>query len=229
VISALARPAVARLVRAPRAWAFGAGWCALALALAVSARTQGLAHGADHVLLDAYGAIVLPLLAFGLVGSLVGSSSLSANLAPLTAYGAPPVLAAATTLGVALVPCITLGAVLAALLAIVAHGSGDPPVARDALASAYAGALGGAAYASLFALGSSLGRRGGGRALLLVADWFFGAAGGVLSLVTPRAHLRNLLGGAAPMDLPGGASAAVLVLLTVAYLAATLARSRRVK
>jgi hypothetical protein len=227
VIAALARPSVARLVRTPRAWAIVGAWCALALALAISARTQGVAHGADRVLLDAYGAIVLPLLAFGLVGSLVGSRSLSANLAPLNAYGAPPVLTAATTLGVALVPTVALGAVLAALVAIVAHGSGDPPVARDALASAYAGALGGMAYASLFALGSSFGRRGGGRALLLVADWLLGAAGGVTSLLTPRAHLRNLLGGTAPMDLSGGASAAVLVLLTVAYLGATLARSRR--
>jgi hypothetical protein len=217
---------VARLVRAPRAWGFAVAWCVLALALAVSARRQGLAHGADRVLLDAYGAIVLPLLAFGLVGALVGSRSFSASIAPLAAYGARPVLAAATSLGVALVPCVVVGALLAALVAIIAHGSGDPPLARDALASAYAGALGGAAYASLFALGSSFGRRGGGRALLLIADWLFGAAGGVLSLLTPRAHLRNVLGGAAPMDLSSGWSTAVLVLLTVAYLGATLARSR---
>lgn len=178
------------------------------------------------MLLDAYGAIILPLLAFGLVGSLLGSGSLTASVAPLVAFGARPILAAASTLVVALVTCTALGAVLAGVLALVAHGGGDPPLVRDTLASAYAGGLGGAAYASFFAFGASFGPRGGGRAVLLVVDYLFGISGGVVSLLTPRAHLRNLLGGPAPMDLPGAASAALLVLLAVAYLALTLLRFR---
>jgi hypothetical protein len=199
----------------------------LALALATSARVQGIPHGADRVLLDAYGAIILPFITYGLVGSLLGSGSLPASVAPLVAFGARPVLAATAILLVALSACTALGAVLAAVLALLAHGGGDPPVIRDALASAYAGGLGGAAYASFFAMGASLGRRGGGRAVLLVVDAVFGISGGVVSLLTPRAHLRNLLGGAPPMDLPGGASAAALVLLAGAYVALTLFRLRR--
>ena len=49
-----------------------------------------------------------------------------------------------------------------ALVAALAHGAGDPPVARDALASAWVAGLGGAAYASLFCFGASFGKRGGG-------------------------------------------------------------------
>jgi hypothetical protein len=206
---------------------FAGAWSALAIALAASARAHGLAHGADRVLLDACGAVVLPLLAFGLVGTAVGSRSFPASHAPLTAIGASPILAAGATLAVALATCAAVGAVLACLVAIVAHGSGDPPALGDAFASAYAGALGGAAYASLFALGSCFGKKGGGRGLFLLADWVVGASGGPLSALTPRAHLRNLLGGAGPMNLSGAASAAVLVALTALYVAATLGRSRR--
>jgi hypothetical protein len=227
LIAVLARPAVARLVRAPRAWGFVLAWGLLALALGASARAQGLVHGADRVLLDAYGSIILPLLAFGLVGMLVGSGSLASAVAPLVSFGARPVLAAASTLLLAVVSTTALGALLASLLAIVSHGAGDPPLVQDTLASAWAGAAGGAAYACFFTLGSSLGRRGGGRALLLFLDWVFGVSTSAVSLFTPRAHLRNLLGGPGPLDFSGGTSAACLLLLAGAYAAVALARSRR--
>ena len=227
MIAVLARPAFARLLRGPRARANLAAWFGLAIALAISTRARGLTHGADLVLLDAFGAIVLPLLAFGLVGGLVGSGSFAAGIAPLAAFGARPVLAAAATLTVVVASCTAAGGVLAAVVALLAHGSGDPPVVSDALASAYAGSLGGAAYASFFALGSSFGRSGGGRALFLVLDWIVGAFGGVVSLATPRAHLRNVLGGVGPMGLSGAASAGTLVLLAAIFLGCTLLRSRR--
>jgi hypothetical protein len=227
VIATLARPLFARILRHLRSWLFVVAWCALSIALATSARVQGTPHGADRVLIDAFGAIVLPLLAFGLAGSLVGSSSLRSTVTPFAAFGASPVLVAAATLIVAVVATTVLGSALACVLAIIAHGPGDPPLARDALASAYAGALGGLAYGALFTMGASLGRRGGGRALLLVADWLLGLVGGAASLVTPRAHLRSLLGGAPAMDLPGGVSALVLLILAASYAGVTLVRFRR--
>jgi hypothetical protein len=227
MITTLARPLFARLVRFPRAWLFAVAWCALSIALAISARARGTPHGADRVLIDAFGAIVLPLLAFGLAGALVGSGSLRTTVAPFAAFGARPVMAAASALLVAVVATTMLGSVLAGVLAIIAHGSGDPPLVRDALASAYAGALGGVAYGALFTMGASLGRRGGGRALLLVVDWLLGLAGGAASLITPRAHLRSLLGGPPPMELPGGVSALALLILAACYGAVTLVRFRR--
>jgi hypothetical protein len=226
VIAALARPPLARLLRTPRSLLTLGAWCLLAVGFAVAARARGASHGADHALVGAYGALALPLLAYALVGAVVGARSLAASTAPLVSFGASPARAAAAAVGVAVAACAALGAVLAALVALVAHGADDPPAAADALASAYAGLLGGAAYAAWFAAGASFGRRGTGRTVLLVADYVLGAGRGAVALVTPRAHLRNLLGGEAPMGLSGRASTAVLVALAVVFALLAVRRAR---
>lgn len=226
MIPALARPTVARL-RTPRPLLVLGAWSLLTLGFGLAARARGSAHGADHVLVDAFGALILPLLAYTLVGAVVGGRSLTASTAPLVSFGAAPVRAASVTVAIAVAACMTLGALLAALAALVAHGASDPPAAGDALASAYGGALGGAAYAAWFAFGATLGRRGGGRTVLLVLDWVLGIGTGVMGVVTPRAHLRNLLGGAPPMGWPERASALALVVLAVVFALAAVSRSRR--
>ncbi len=227
MIPVLARLPVARLVRSPRTWIAAGAWSALAVAVAVGARSQGSAHGADHVLLDAYGMLVLPVLAYALVGATFGARSISASTAPLVAFGASPARAAGVAIAVASVACTLSAAALAALIALVAHGVADPPRARDAVTSAYAGALGGAAYASWFALGAGLGRRGGGRALLLVLDWLLGASGSAAGLMTPRVHLRSMLGGPPPMGLSERASAAALMTMAVVYGFVAMRRARQ--
>jgi hypothetical protein len=214
VIAGLARPSALRLVRTPRSLLAPGAWCVLALGFALAARWRGAVHGADHVLVDAYAPLILPLLVYTLVGAVLGTRSLAASAAPLVAFGASPARTALAIVGVALAASVIAGGLLGALLAFVAHGAGDPPAARDALASAYACALGSAAYAGWFALGATLGKRGGGRPLLLVVDWVLGLGRGVMALATPRAHLRNLLGGPSPMDWSGRSSAAALVVLT---------------
>ncbi len=226
MIGTLARLPVARLARAPRGWIAVGAWTLLALSIAVLARSRGAAHGADHVLLGTYGALVLPLLAYVIVGTVLGARSLAGSTAPLVAIGASPRPAAAVTVAVALVACAGTGCVLATSLALLAHGSADPPLAGDAMASAYAGALGGAAYASWFSLGAAFGRRGGGRSIFLVIDWLLGAGSGTAALVSPRGHLRNLLGGTPPMELSGRASAGALVLLTLVCALLAIRRSR---
>ena len=228
MIGALARPAVARVLRTPRPLLAMGAWCALAVGFAAATRARGVAHGADHVLVDAYGALVLPLLAYTLVGAVVGArGTLGAATAQVVAFGAAPVRAAAVTAGLAVLACAGMAAALAAAVAAVAHGASDPPVAGDALASAWVGGLGGAAYAAWFAMGATLGRRGGGRTVLLVVDWALGVGHGAVALVAPRAHVRSLLGGAGPMDLSGHASAAALVVITVAALAIAVRRGSR--
>ena len=227
MIAALARLPLARLLRTPRAWIAAGAWCALALAVAFAARSQGSARGADHVLVDAYGVLILPVLTYALVGAVLGSArSVSASIAPLVTFGARPARAAGVAIAVAAVACALVAALLAAILAVVAHGAADPPRARDALSSAYAGALGGAAYASWFSLGAALGRRGGGRALLLAVDWGLGANAGAAGLVTPRAHVRNLLGGTPPVGLSERGSAVALVLIAAACAIAAVRRAR---
>jgi hypothetical protein len=153
----------------------------------------------------------LPLLSYALVGTVVGWRSLAGSVGPLVSFGAPAARAAAVAGGVAVLACAALGAGLAAAVALIAHGVDDPPALADALASAYAGAMGGGAYAAWFTLGASFGRRGGGRPVLLVADWILGSGSGPIALGTPRGHLRNLLGGTPPGGWSERASAWALV------------------
>ena len=227
MITALARPSVARIVRSPRPLLAMGAWCVLALGFALAARVRGSAHGADHVLVEAYGALVLPLLTYTLVGAVLGPRSLAASTAQLVRFGASPGRVAAVTVGVAVLAGVVVGAVLASAVALLAHGSSDPPVARDALESAYAGALGGGAYTAWFALGACFGKRGGGRTLLLVVDWVLGLGRGPVAVVTLRAHLRSLFGGTAPMDWSGRASAAALVVIAIVCVAVAVRRASR--
>ncbi|MGH7271520.1 MAG: hypothetical protein ACREJ3_13910 [Polyangiaceae bacterium] len=226
MIAALARLPAARLTRSVRGALAVGGWTALTFAIACLARSRGAAHGADHVLIGAYAPVVLPLLAYGIVGIAVGSRSLSAAIAPLVSFGASPTRAAAVTVAIAVTACAAAGAILASAIALLAHGVADPPRLGDALRSGYAGALGGGAYGALFSLGSNFGRRGGGRTVLLACDWVLGANAGALALLTPRAHLRSLLGGLPPMAWSEQASAAALVVLTTIGCALAIRRAQ---
>ncbi len=223
----LATAPALRLLRARSLWLALAGWGALAVAVAGAARSSDTPLGATHVLLGIFGRVVLPLLTYAIVGAAVGPRSLRASVDPLVAFGASPVTAALGVIAVAAIASAACGAALAAAVAAMAHGPGDPSRAYDAAASAYAGSLGAAAYAALFTLGTAFGRRGGGRSVLLFADALLGAQIGAPALLVPRGHLRNLLGGAPPMNLPERASAVALVLLAVAFTALALRRVRR--
>jgi hypothetical protein len=183
--------------------------------LAIAARWDGWLHGADRVLIGPFGSLVLPLLAYSVVGTVLGARAFATSVAPLVALGASPGRATLAAVGVSVVACAILGAVLGGAIALVAHGSGDPPSWPDAAASAYAAGLGGAAYAAWFAWGASMAFGGYGRPLLLVVDAIFGAGDGATACFSPRAHLRNLLGGASPMELPQRVSALALVALVV--------------
>ena len=227
MIAALARVPVTRLARTPRSWVPIAAWLALGLVLAALARSEGAPNGADHVLVGAFGALVVPLLAYTLVGGALGGGSLRVSIAPTVAFGAPPARSAAVTVGLAMVIAAVVCAALGAVVAVVAHGVDDPPASRDALVSAYAGALGGAAYAALFAAGASLGRRGGGRAVLLVLDWILGSNDSAVALLAPRAHLRNLLGGSPPWGMGERGSAVALLVFAMVLAAVAVRRVRR--
>jgi hypothetical protein len=228
MIAALARVPAARLTRTPRSWLPVAGWLLLGLAMAAVARSEAAPNGADHVLVGAFGALVVPLLAYAVVGGVLGGGSLRASVAPVVALGAPRGRSSAVTVGLGMLLAAVLCAALGAVLAAVAHGVDDPPAARDALVSAYAGALGGAAYGGFFAFGASFGRRGGGRAALLVVDWLVGSNGTALALLTPRGHLRNVLGGLPPWELTERTSAVVLLAFALALAAVAIRRASRV-
>ncbi len=226
---ALVQLPLARLLGTPRAWVPIVGWTALAVVAAIVTRQTESAHGADHALLGAYGALALPLLVYGIVAATLGGDGLARACTPLVAFGAPAARVALASIGVAIVTSAILGALLAIAVAACAHGASDPPLARDLVNSAWIGALGAAAYGAYFSFGASFGARGGGRSIALIVDWIFGAGGGVTALLFPRAHLRNLLGGAATLDMSQRGAVIALVLATALFtlLATMRARARR--
>lgn len=223
----LATAPALRILRTRSLWLALAGWTLLAVAVAAAARSGDTPLGATRVLLGVFGRVVLPLVTYAVVGAAIGPRSLRAAIDPLVAFGASPIPAGIGVVAVAAIASAACSAALAAAVAAIAHGPGDPARAFDAAASAYAAGLGAAAYAALFALGAAFGRRGGGRPVLLFVDALLGAQTGAAAVFVPRGHLRNLLGGAPPMNFPERASAVALVLLAVAFTALALRRVRR--
>jgi hypothetical protein len=209
-----------RAVRSRRAWLLLAGGAALSLGSAWVQHRHAAPHGADHVLLHLYGSVAVPLIAFGIVGAVLDGGSLARSGLAMRRLGASPARVAGSTVLVGIVlSAITCGA-LGAGVAAWAHGAGDPPALRDALETAGLGAAGGAAYAAYLAFGGAMGAGAWGRTALIVVDWMVGDGVDVASALTPRAHLRNLLGGAGPADLAPVESLASLLCLTLLYAAA---------
>jgi hypothetical protein len=226
---ALSRLSAARLARTPRAWLTVAAWAGLAIAAAVYKRVDHAPHGADLVMLGAFGSVALPLLAYAIVGAALGGESLPRSGRSLVALGAGRASVALASLLVAMAAAALLCAVLGAGLALLAHAADDPPLLRDTLTCAWVSALGGIAYTALFGMGAAMGPRGAGRGVLLAADWIVGSGTSAGSVLFPRAHLRALLGGDPPLAMPQAACSGTLALLAVAFVAAAtlLARRRR--
>lgn len=220
----LARLPFARIFRSGRAWISVLLWASLAIAIGLVEKSRGAPHAADHVLPDAYGGLVLPLVVFALVGAVVVSSGLRSALNPLTAIGATGTRAAiASIVVVALVSAVACGALGAALVPLA---GAEAPLRADVLASGWVSALGAACYASFFVFGASFGKSGAGRMVLLVADWILGSAGGPLEMATPRGHLRNLLGGAPLLHVSQTASAITLGAIAVVCMLIAARRAR---
>ena len=223
---ALARLPLARLARTRRAALPLLGWTVVALGATLVARH---AHAAsdDRALLDVFAPFVLPLVSYALVAAALGGDGVVAATRPLVRFGASPSLSALAAGVVASAACALAGASLAALLVLAAHGGADPPLGRDALLSAYAGALGGAAHGAFFVLGSAIGPRGAGRSVALVIDWLFGASPGWISILVPYTHSRALLGGLPAVTLTERTSAWCLVAITALSLLLASTRIRR--
>jgi hypothetical protein len=202
---------------------------AIALAPAIFEKMHDSVHGADHALLGFYSTIALPFLAFSILSAVLGRDGLSTSTIALTNFGATPMRVALHTVTVAVVASALLGGALGALVDVVGHGTLDPPLAQDVLGTFATGALGGGAYVAFFAAGASFGARGYGRSILLVVDWLFGTSAGSSALLVPRAHIRNLLGGAAPEDVSTRTSIAALLAMIVVFTWFACTRAARVK
>ena len=206
-----------RIVRSPWSWLALAVATALALGSAWVQHRHHAPHGADHTLLNLYATVAVPLLTFGLVSAALEGGGLARSGRAVVWLGVSPVAAARTTLLVSCLVCGLLCGALGAGVVAWAHGASDPPLARDALHTLGFGALGGASYAAYFGLGSAVGASGWGRWLLLAVDVVVGQENDLAAALTPKAHLRNLLGGSSPFDLLPGESLVVLGVLAVTW------------
>jgi hypothetical protein len=212
----LARIPALRLVRTRRAWLPIAAWTLLAIVIALSARARGATTGADHVMRGAFAFLVLPLVSYGVVGGVLGSTGLRGGIRGVVALGAPPRSAALASVLVAIASSAALCGALAAVVCALAHGSQDPPLALDMAASFGVAVLGGATYAAYFSVGAAIGK-GSARTLLLALDWMIGGGAGAGALVMPRGHVTSLLGGPLCADLSQRSSSVMLVVLLLAY------------
>jgi len=202
---------------------------ALGLAGVLEARAMGSSASARAAQLR-----LLQGVAFGLIMPLLAhaaSGRLGARLPELMALAWPRYGGdrRSYTLGRLAVPALLSGAVTA-LAGVLALGLGSatsaaalelPPSLLNVLAVIWIAVLGGAAYVACLSLAHRA-AGGVGRLLFLVGDWVFGAGTSALALPWPRAHVRALLGGPAPLGLPPHdcaiALAALALLASLAYL-----------
>lgn len=171
------------------------------LGVALLERAEGAVGAADRTLTGGAFGIALPLFCYFLVGRVCDGTSLREALLPLARHGLDR---RALAFGLAL-PAALLAAGFAALssllVVLVTRGLGDPATAGDALTSMAIGVVSGPAYIAAFVGASAYGRRGQGRSWLIAADFLLGAGDSFLAFPWPKGHIRNLLGGAAVLEL----------------------------
>jgi hypothetical protein len=205
--------------------------CALALVFELGVALLERAHGrvgaADRALAGGAFGVALPLITYYLASRACGGGSLREAVAPLARHGLDRRQLA---LGLALPPMIVaaaLGALGSVLVVVATRGPSDPEMARDALTSLWIGMVAGPAYVAAFVGASALGRRGRGRSWLLLADFVLGATHSFIAFPWPKAHVRNLLGGSAPLELSQLAAVLTLVGMSLAFLLLGALRSPR--
>lgn len=198
----------------------------LVVATALLERRAG-PGAADRALQGAAFGLVLPLLTYAAMERAMRQRRCDAAALELARHGADRRLCVLGLLAAAAAISAAAGGVIGLLAVAGARASADRAFAGDLVAAGWIGALGGAAYAAWFGLGSLLGRRGGGRLLALGLDWVLGAGVGVAALPWPRAHVRNLLGLEPLLGMPQWSASLVLGAIVVVGAGACASRTPR--
>lgn len=185
-------------------------WIFVTLVVAWAQRGEG----SDEAVIGSLGGLTLPLMSFTFVSASLFGGSLRSAVAPLVRLGASPLRALLTMFSVPVGASALAGAVVGAIVVAITRTPSSPIV--DLFMTTWIAALGGAAYAALFVAGSSLGKRGGGRSVVLALDFVLGASSGLFGAVSVRGHVRNLLGGVAPLEMSQRTSCVVLMLVVAA-------------
>ena len=214
---------LARLTQA-RPLIASAGALALVAVVAFSEKRAALFGAASRTLEGEVFGLLLPVALLLASRRALEPTRLDLAATPLARFGPSRRAVALGLVAASMIGAALLAGSAGSLAAVLAHDPTAPALTLDAASCAWIGALGGAAYAALFALGSTFGATGAGRWWALAGDFLLGGTSGVGALLAPRAHLQNLLGGEPPMLLGQSASAAALVAMTIAFTVLALLR-----
>jgi len=185
-------------------------WLLLAVVIGLAAGAKST--GISGALISTHANTALPFLSYAVVGGIVSQKGLGPQVFGLTLLGLGARRAAGSLVVAALAMGALLGLLSSAIICVLGHGPMDPPLAHDLLVTSWIGALGGAAYASLFLLGSSF-FKGTGRSIFFAVDWVLGGSG-VFALFLPHGHLQSLFGGDRALHLSQRASSGMLVAIS---------------
>jgi hypothetical protein len=196
--------------------------CSVVFALSVLGRRSDPADAVDNLLSVPVFGLLLPVLAYLVSERVCGGQRLDCSVETLARHGTDRRAAVLGSL-LASALCSALAAALLALTAVfTAHSAGS--LAFDVRSSLGIALLAGVVYALWFGAASLLGKRGGGRKWALIADFILGAGNTALAAPCPRAHVRNLLGGSAVLDI--SQAHAWLALIAIGVLCAALSVTR---
>ena len=212
-----------RRAHSPRALFISGFALALAALVALAERRVESFGAASRSLLGIVFGLLVPVALVATSGQVSFPLRLATSASFFARFGASRRAVALGMVVASMATAAVLAAAMGAVTAVIAHDPSAPPVASDALTTAWIGLLTGAAYAALFALGSTFGARGGGRYWALALDFLLGS-GGATAVVMPRGHAQNLLGGAPPLMLSQPASAAALLAIAAVMTLLALAR-----
>ena len=188
-------------------------------------RRVGSAGAVDRALAGTFN-VVVPLVSFGVAAQASGRGNLRDAAWAAARFGVARRDVALGAILVALAASAALGAAFAVLAVAVAHAPGNPPLAHDAVTSAWIAALTAAAYTGWFSAGATFGKRGGGRWVPLLADFVLGGSTGLVGAILPRANATSLLGGAAPLGMAQASSSIILVVSAVVLTGVAALRCR---
>ncbi len=192
--------------------------------VSIAEKRGGLYGAANRALEGEVFGLILPLALLWASRRVLEPTRLDTAAMSLARFGPSRRLVALGLIAASVAIGAAFAAIAAASTALLAHDPTAPSAALDVFTCAWIGALTAAAYAALYAAGATFGARGGGRFWALGLDFVVGGTGGVAALFVPRGHAKNLLGGEPPLLLSQPASAALLVVIAVAFTALALRR-----
>lgn len=198
----------------------------LVLIAALLERRSGPAGAVDRALTGVVFGLTLPLLSYAIVSRATERLRLEDAVISLTRWGARRDAAALGVLAACATSAAAVGASLAALGVIVAHVPSEGSIMADLAISGWLGLVAGAAYATLFCFGATIGARGGGRLALLALDWMLGSGVGAAAVPFLRGHVRNLLGAEPVLGMPQWAALLSVALVGTVCALATVWRCR---